>query len=158
MHVWIWVMNNVTINLYYSQFSTPWKTRTWHKWFFKTQWTFLLESLLHSFEVSKWGPYIGDICLFRQRVRGREAEAEAEAGESSLVGVSLDNVINCTWRLLQPFSQDVAGCRTQGVKCEYLYTDFRIHCTSSWHAHAHTHTHTQTHTTRAVCITGQFNW
>lgn len=28
-HVRIWIMNNVTRNLYYSQFSTPWKTRTY---------------------------------------------------------------------------------------------------------------------------------
>jgi hypothetical protein len=122
-----------------------------HTWFCKTQWTFLLYSLLHSFEVSKWCPNIWDICLLRQRGRGREAET----AESSLAGVSLDNIINCTCRLLQPFSQDVAGCRTQGVRCEYLYTDFRIHCTSSWHAHAHARTHIHTCT---VCITGQFNW
>lgn len=121
--------------------------RPGHTCIFKTQWTFLLDSLLNFFEVSKWCSNIWDICLCRQRDRGREADA----GESSLVGVFLDNLINCTWRLLQPFSQDVAGCRTQGVKCEYLYTDFRIHCTSSWHAHTRTHT-------RAVCITEQFNW
>jgi len=29
MHVRIWIMNNVTRHLYYSQFCTSWKTRTY---------------------------------------------------------------------------------------------------------------------------------
>jgi hypothetical protein len=64
-------------------------------------------------------------------------ERQREAGEASLVGVSLDNLINRTC-LPQPFSQDVAGCRTQGVKsiCTRIF-ESTVHQVGA-RTHAHT--------------------